>query len=101
MVSVHSNQAARQELNRKVNHKLHFVDPEDLHTNSIESMWCQVKQHLKASRLYLASYFDEFIWRNNNTIQTEAIGVHFKPVDPVQVEIEKQQQLSWHLVFYS
>lgn len=62
-----------------VNHDLHFVDPQTLvHTNSIESMWRQVKLGIDKSRgvnrQYLQSYLDEFAWRHNNQVgQTGAL----------------------------
>ncbi|CAF0897382.1 unnamed protein product, partial [Brachionus calyciflorus] len=55
-----------------VNHDLYFVDPKTgVHTNTIESLWCSAKAHLKTmkgvSRAYLASYLDEYSWRQMNS----------------------------------
>ncbi len=91
----------RNFIHRKVNHQLHFVDPEDrtLHTNSIESMWCQAKAHIKrmrgVSRSYLASYLIEFIWRNNAAVGgctnvdladkiVNEMGLQYPAVDPIE-----------------
>ena len=37
---------------RRVNHSLYIIDPGDRsqHTNIIESIWCQAKQHIKTMR---------------------------------------------------
>ena len=48
-----------------VNHDLHFVCPvTGAHTNSVESIWCSVKVHMKSmrgvSRKFLSSYLGEF-----------------------------------------
>jgi hypothetical protein len=57
----------------QVNHDLYFVDPQTrVHTNSIESMWRQVKcgidKNKGVNRDYLQSYLDEFCWRHNNQV---------------------------------
>ena len=51
-----------------VNHSLHFVDPATgVHTQHIESYWNRVKTKLKRMKgcheSQLASYLDEFMWR--------------------------------------
>lgn len=55
-------------VHRTVNHSLHFRDPvTGVHTNHIESYWNRVKLRLKrmkgCHRHMLASYLDEFMWR--------------------------------------
>ena len=51
-----------------VNHSLHFVDPVTrVHTQNIKSYWSRVKTKLKRMKgcheTQLASYLDEFMWR--------------------------------------
>ena len=51
-----------------VNHSLNFVDPvTGVHTQNIESYWSSAKKKLKAMkgchRHQLASYLDEYMWR--------------------------------------
>ena len=51
-----------------VNHSLHFVDPSTgTHTQNIESYWDRVKTKIKRMKgchaTELASYLDEFMWR--------------------------------------
>ena len=51
-----------------VNHSIHFVDPSTgVHTQNVESYWNRIKPKLKRMRRchkeMLASYLDEFIWR--------------------------------------
>ena len=51
-----------------VNHSLHFVDPATgVHTQTVESYWNRVKTKLKRMKgcdsNQLASYLDEFLWR--------------------------------------
>lgn len=50
-----------------VNHSVEFVTPSGVHTNHIESYWNRVKIKLKrmrgCHRSQLASYLDEFMWR--------------------------------------
>lgn len=51
-----------------VNHSLHFVDPvTGVHTQNVESYWNRVKTKLKRMKgcheTQLASYLDEFMWR--------------------------------------
>ena len=51
-----------------VNHSLNFVDPATgVHTQNIESYWSRVKTKLKRMKgcraTQLASYLDEFMWR--------------------------------------
>jgi hypothetical protein len=70
----------------QVNHDLYFVDPQTrVHTNSIESMWRQVKcgidKNKGVNRDYLQSYLDEFCWRHNN--QVGRIGACEKLLDLV------------------
>ncbi|CAF1014941.1 unnamed protein product [Brachionus calyciflorus] len=60
-------------VHRTVNHDLYFVDPVTrCHTNSIESIWCSAKMHLKkmrgVKRCYLQSYLDEYTWRHNKNL---------------------------------
>ena len=55
---------------KTVNHDLFFKDPDTgVHTNSIESVWCSGKTHIKSMRgvyrFYLTAYLDEYIWRRN------------------------------------
>ena len=54
-----------------VNHSLHFVDPTTgVHTQHVESYWNRVKGKLKRMRgchaTQLASYLDEFMWRERH-----------------------------------
>ena len=56
---------------KTVNHKLHFVDPETgVHTQTIESYWNKHKHTIKkmngCQRDSLASYLDEFMWKERN-----------------------------------
>jgi hypothetical protein len=56
-----------------VNHKYNFVDPtSSTHTNKIESKWCVAKVKFKdirgCTRMYIQSYLDEFMWRQNNNV---------------------------------
>ena len=50
-----------------VNHSIEFVDSSGVHTNHIESYWNRVKIKIKrmrgCHRSMLASYLDEFMWR--------------------------------------
>ena len=50
-----------------VNHSIEFVAPSGTHTNHIESYWNRIKTKLKrmrgCHRSQLASYLDEFMWR--------------------------------------
>ena len=50
-----------------VNHSIEFVAPSGVHTQNIESYWQRVKIKLKRMRGchedQLASYLDEFMWR--------------------------------------
>ena len=53
---------------RVVNHSLNFVDPlTGVHTQHIESYWNRVKRKFKrmmgVERGQMASYLDEFMWR--------------------------------------
>jgi hypothetical protein len=80
------------------------VDPGDrtLHSNSIKSMWCQAKSHIKrmrgVSRAFLSTYLDEFIWRNNAARQVshaefgdkiiDEIAVQYPPFDPVLAQVQ-------------
>ena len=54
-----------------VNHSLHFVDPSTgVHTQNIESYWSRVKhriKHMKGLHHHqMASYLDEFMWRERH-----------------------------------
>ena len=54
-----------------VNHSLHFVDPmTGVHTQTVESYWNRVKTKLKRMKgcaaHQLASYLDEFMWRERH-----------------------------------
>jgi transposase-like protein/predicted RNA-binding Zn-ribbon protein involved in translation (DUF1610 family) len=53
----------------KVNHKLHFKDPETgAHTNTIEGSWAHAKRGLPKSGLkkpFLSGYLAEYIWRKH------------------------------------
>ena len=58
-----------------VNHELYFKDPvTGVHTNSVESIWCSAKIHIKnmrgVSRKYLQSYLDEFCYLHNNNLKS-------------------------------
>ena len=53
---------------RVVNHSLNFVDPlTGVHTQHIESYWnrvkCKFKRMMGVERGQMASYLDEFMWR--------------------------------------
>ena len=54
-----------------MNHRRHFVDPQGIHTNTMENMWGQFKGKLRKMqgfrRTFLASYNDEFLWRRNRS----------------------------------
>ena len=53
----------------EVNHKLNFVSPtdKDVHTQSIESLWSQLKtffrRHSLRNRMHLDEYLVEFMFR--------------------------------------
>ncbi|KFD63859.1 hypothetical protein M514_24007 [Trichuris suis] len=53
----------------RMNHSINFLHPDDpeVHTQSVESLWAQVKRRNKARcgtrRSELDSYFCEFMWR--------------------------------------
>lgn len=54
-----------------VNHSIHFVDPSTgVHTQNVESYWNRIKPKLKRMRgchkEMLASYLDEFMWRERH-----------------------------------
>ena len=62
-----------------VNHSIEFVSSSGVHTNHIESYWNRVKIKIKrmrgCHRSQLASYLDEFMWRerygkNNDDVLT-------------------------------
>ena len=55
----------------EVNHSLHFVDPTTgVHTQTAESYWNRAKTKLKrikdCAAHQLASYLDEFMWRERH-----------------------------------
>ena len=56
---------------KTVNHRRRFVDPQGIHTNTIENMWGQFKGKLRrmqgCRRTFLASDIDEFLWRRNRS----------------------------------
>ena len=64
----HVQQLGNIAVHHTVNHSLHFVDPvSGVHTQNVESYWDRVK--IKLKRMWgchahqLASYLDEFMWR--------------------------------------
>ena len=64
-----------------VNHSLHFVDPQtDVHTQNISSCWNRVKyriKHMKGVHVHqLASYLDEFMWRERHGQTTSGFRTH-------------------------
>jgi hypothetical protein len=52
-------------------HEQNFVHPdyEEIHTQSIESMWCDLKKKIRRQRgtseALFPSYIDEFVWRSH------------------------------------
>ena len=58
-------------VHRTVNHRQHFVSPQGVHTNRIESLWAQCKYKFKRmygmSRTFIPTYLDEFMWRRKRS----------------------------------
>lgn len=60
-------------------HQENFVDPEneDVHTQTIESLWSRVKRKFKrqygTSQALFPSYVHEFMWRNSHKNHFSAI----------------------------
>jgi transposase-like protein len=64
----------KQFKHRTVNHTLYFVHPETgVHINGIESSWRVAKKKIKKmcgiKRGYIQPYLDEFMWRQNNSLE--------------------------------
>jgi hypothetical protein len=68
--------------NGKVNHSLHFVNPNDrnVHTQSIESLWGHLKKQLRQkcafNRDYLDEYICEFLYRKTFPDVFESLLLH-------------------------
>lgn len=60
---------------KKINHKLHFVDPEDnsIHTNNIERIWRELKKKLKnlVDLEIIEEYIQEFVVLYNKMAKTK------------------------------
>lgn len=57
-------------LHKTVNHSVNFVDPiTGVHTQNVESFWCQQKQKIKSmkgiKREHLPGFLNEMVWRSN------------------------------------
>ena len=63
-----------------VNHSLEFVAPNGTHTQHIESYWNRLKWKMKRMKgchsHQLASYLDEYMWREQNGCQSRMAFVN-------------------------